>query len=428
MVRRPGLHEHLTAERLTFDRAEAPRAAGVEAGRSGYTSFMPFLEHIPGTQPVAAPPRHSRAIGVGVLGLHEGRTMLLALATRCAHLYPAAGCDLSEQKVAASRREWPDLFYTNDYDAMLARPEVGVVAIYTPDSLHADQIVRAFRAGKDVICTKPLVNSLDGARQVLKEGRSTGRRLIVAQSTRFFEPFRRQRAAFERGEVGAIELADAHYIHRMDWYYRKSPWAAGETDWIFLGLSHPLDLLRWYLGPIARVSAMGSRSRLGAQFGVRGSDVYIVNVESSGGALGRAMGHYGCHELPRARNCIELMLYGSQGSSLAQYHDMRYLHTTQPQAPPPRAGGFDPGVLGEVVEDFLYAGRHYYFNSEVHGMHYGEFANCADAFGRALIAGEPCSPDLEEGIETFCLMEAARQSALQHCPIELEPLHDSVGL
>ena len=48
-----------------------------------------------------------------------------------------------------------------------------------------------------------------------------------------------------------------------------------------------------------------------------------VGMLSQSGALGRAMGHYGVHELPTARNCIELMLYGTGGTSLAQYHDMR---------------------------------------------------------------------------------------------------------
>lgn len=389
---------------------------------------MGFIEHIPGTQPVVTPPRHPKAIGVGVLGLHEGRTLLMALETRCGHVYPVAGCDLSSEKIEASRREWPDLFYTDDYDAMLARPEVGIVAIYTPDSEHAGHIIKAFEAGKDVICTKPIVNSLDAARQVLEAGRRSGRRLIVGQSTRFFEPFRRQRAAFERGEFGDVELADAHYVHRMDWYYKKSPWAATDTDWVFLGLSHPLDLLRWYLGPISSVQAIGSRSKMGREFGVKGRDVYVVNVEAENGAIGRAMGHYGCHELPRARNCIELMLYGTAGSSLAQYHDMRYIHTTPETKPHKGAGGFDPGALGEVVEDYLYAGRQYYFNSEVHGMHYGEFANYADYFGRALIEGVPYSPNLEEGIETLCLMEAVRQSAAAGQPVELGPILKSVGL
>ena len=390
---------------------------------------MGFIEHIPGTQPVIPPERHPQAIGVGVVGLHEGRTMLMALATRCSHVFPVAGCDLNAEKIAASRDEWPDLFYTSDYDAMLARPEVGIVAIYTPDAHHAQHIIKAFEAGKDVICTKPIVNSLDAAREVLAAGRRTGRKLLVGQSTRFFEPFRRQRAAFERGEFGTVELADAHYIHRMDWYYKKSPWAATDTDWVFLGLSHPLDLLRWYLGPIARVQAIGSRSQMGSAFNVKGNDLYVVNVEAASGAVGRAMGHYGCHELPRARNCIELMLYGTAGSSLAQYHDMRYIHTTvQAENADGHATGFTTGALGEIVEDYLYAGRHYYFNSEVHGMHYGEFANYADYFGRALIEGASYSPDLEEGIETLCLMEAVRRSAESRQPVELKPILHDAGL
>src|SRR5690606_28159739 len=56
------------------------------------------------------------------------------------------------------------------------------------------------------------------------------------------------------------------------------------------------------------------------------NDIYIASFVAEDGRIGRAMGHYGCHELPRARNCIELMVYGSGGTSLAQYHDMRYVH------------------------------------------------------------------------------------------------------
>ena len=64
---------------------------------------------------------------------------------------------------------------------------------------------------------------------------------------------------------------------------------------------------------------------------------------------------------------------------------MRYVHTS--------ADGT------EVTEDPLYGLRHRYFNSEVHGMHYGEFANYADAVAQALLENRPCAPDLEEGLE-----------------------------
>ncbi len=376
-----------------------------------------FMKHIPGSNPIETPTRHAASKGVGVLGLHEGRTLLLALQTRCSKAHAVAGCDLSAEKIGAARGEYPELFYTSDYAALLARDDVEIVAIYTPDALHGEHIVQAFEAGKDVICTKPMVNSLADARLVWETGLRTGRRLLVGQSTRFFEPFRRQRRAFEAGEVGAVEMVDAHYVHRMDWYYEKSAWAARETDWIFLGLSHPLDLLRWYLGPIAEVSAFGQTSALGRKYELAHPDIYVVNVVAADGRVGRAFGHYGAHELPRARNCIELMLYGDQGTSQAQYHDMRYVHTT--------ADGT------EVVEDHLYAGRHYYFNSEVHGMHYGEFANYAEYFAGVLIAGDDdaeYSPNLREGIETFCLMEAARLSVAEKRMVAVGELMSVVGL
>ncbi|MBS1709174.1 MAG: Gfo/Idh/MocA family oxidoreductase [Armatimonadetes bacterium] len=362
-----------------------------------------------------------RKLGVGVLGLHEGRTLLVGLSHtipdsvshgrllgpgevgRAQFCRPVAGCDLRQEKIDACRAVCPDIFYTKDYADMLARPDVDVVVIYTPDSVHAEHIEQAMRAGKHVVCTKPLINSVEGAARIVAAHKETGMQLMVGQSTRFFEPFRRQRAAFEQGDVGQVEFVDAHYTHRMDWYYEKSPWVKETTDWIFLGLSHPIDLVRWYLGEIASVSAVSYRSALAQEHGAKSHDVYSAQFTAKDGRIGRAFGHYGLHELPSARNCIELMLYGDKGTSQAQYHDMRYRHT---------------GPAGEeMTEDCLYAMRGYYFDNEVHGMHYGEFSNYTDAFCRSLIEGSRCSPDMKEGIDVFCLMESARLSAREGRPV-----------
>jgi predicted dehydrogenase len=351
--------------------------------------------------------------GVGVLGLHEGRTLLVGL-SRAGCAKPVAGCDLDEIKLKTVQAELPDLIYTTEYEEMLKMQDVEIVAIYTPDSLHGEHIAAAFRAGKDVICTKPLVNNLEGARKILESARQTGKKLLVGQSTRFFEPFLRQRHAFEKGEVGELEFVEAHYIHRMDWFYEKSPWAVTDTDWIFLGMSHPIDLLRWYLGPIEEVQAFASLSFLGATVGLKGFDIYTVNVKAADGRIGRAFGHYGLHELPSARNAIELLLFGTKKTSLAQYHDMKYRYN------------MDDGT--EVCEDPLYACRHYYFNSEIHGMHFGEFANYTDYFAEALIEDKPFSPDLIEGLETFCVMEAVRRSAQKGMPVGVQPIMRELGL
>lgn len=124
------------------------------------------LEHVPGIKRTFPLPPADVQKGIGVLGLHEGRTLLVGL-DRATRAKAVAGCDADPAKLAAARAERPDLFYTTDYAEMLARPEVEIVAVYTPDDLHGEHVVAAFEAGKDVICTKPLVSSVEAARAVL---------------------------------------------------------------------------------------------------------------------------------------------------------------------------------------------------------------------------------------------------------------------
>ena len=116
------------------------------------------------------------------------------------------GCDLSKEKQEQARIACPGLPMTDSYEEMLANPEVQIVAIYTPDPLHADQIIQAFRARKNVICTKPLINDASFIPILLKTAEETGCRLQVGQSTRFYEPFLRQRELFEAGQIGEVEV------------------------------------------------------------------------------------------------------------------------------------------------------------------------------------------------------------------------------
>jgi predicted dehydrogenase len=332
---------------------------------------------------------------VGVLGLHEGHTLLVAL--RASGLCRAvAGCDLSEEKRRSAAEAAPGIFLTNSYDEMLARDNVRIVAIYTPDSLHAEHIEKAFRAGKDVICTKPLINNPDEGTKLLELASQSRRRLQVGQSTRFYETFQRQRESFERGDLGEIEVVDAHYSHRMDWYYEKSPWTLTDTHWAYLGLSHPIDLVRWYLGPIEEVHAYGYVTTLGREHGLATPDALVVNLKAIDGRIARVFGNYGVHELPQARSMIECHLMGSKGASLARYPNLRFTYHDA------------TGV--EIEEDYHHAMAGYYYRHELKGMHYGEFCNYADYFASALLTGAPNSPDIEEGLSTAMTMRAVVSS------------------
>ena len=77
----------------------------------------------------------TKQLGVGVLGLHEGRSLLVALngiiprisgipveeKTRTVYARAVAGCDPNEEKIAAAKADCPDIFYTTSYEEMLKR-------------------------------------------------------------------------------------------------------------------------------------------------------------------------------------------------------------------------------------------------------------------------------------------------------------------
>lgn len=330
-----------------------------------------------------------------MLGLHEGHTMLVAL--RASGLCKAvAGCDLDYDKRVAAHEAAPGIHVTDRYEEMLEREDVQIVCIYTPDSLHAEHIALAFEAGKHAICTKPLLNDPSQAPKLLELAKKKGVRLQVGQSTRFYEPFQRQRELFEEGAFGDVEVLDCHYNHRMDWFYEKSPWSVAETHWAYLGLSHPIDLVRWYLGSIHQVFAYGMKTELGRRHKLKHDDAIVVVLKAKSGKIARVLGNYGIHELPNARNLIECFLMGSKGSSLSRYPDLRLSWVGEDEI--------------EKEEDYEHAMAGYYYRHELRGMHYGEFCNYADYFASKLFSGEPNSPDLVEGIETLNTMGAIVES------------------
>jgi predicted dehydrogenase len=369
------------------------------------TDFLPTGKPVVGKRRSYGELPAEERLGVGVLGLHEGHTMLVAL--RASGLCRAvAACDLEYDKRAAAHEAAPGIFVTDRYEDMLAREDVQIVCIYTPDSMHAEHIAMAFEAGKHMLCTKPLLNDPDQAPRLLELSKKLGVRLQVGQSTRYFEPFQRQRELYEQGEFGTVEVLDCHYVHRMDWFYEKSPWSVAETHWAYLGLSHPVDLVRWYLGPIAEVHAYGMKTELGQRFGVAHEDAMVVNLRARDGRIARVLGHYGMHELPTGRSLIECLLMGSEGTSLARYPQLRLTWV-----------GRD-GI--EREEDYEHSMAGYYYRHELKGMHYGEFCNCIDEFASRILSGEPNSPDLSEGVETLYTMTAIVDSLRTGAPAKVK--------
>jgi predicted dehydrogenase len=103
-------------------------------------------------------------LNIGILGLGEGRsTMSAALQSKKLHLKVI--CDRNEDLCKQRCKEFNFSNYTTSYDDLLNDEAIDIIAIYTPDHLHADHIKAALEAGKHVVCTKPFIDDLGRAQE-----------------------------------------------------------------------------------------------------------------------------------------------------------------------------------------------------------------------------------------------------------------------
>ena len=222
--------------------------------------------------------RVGRRLGFAVIGLGEGKALVKGLEHH-PDLRVVCACDTDPSQLAETAQRFGVPHATADVAEAVARQDVDVVAIYTPDALHLEHIRLALGAGKHVICTKPLVTNLKEARTVLELLRERPKqRLMVGQSSRFFGSMQHQRRAFELGALGRLSFVEASYVHDMRWFYEDRSWArASGFDLLRACCSHPVDLVRWYLGDIDEVHAYAMRSTTGERAGFHGNDTFVVN-------------------------------------------------------------------------------------------------------------------------------------------------------
>jgi len=349
-----------------------------------------------------------RKFGVMVLGLGEGKGLVKGLSGH-PDLNVLTVCDLDAELAARVASSHGVPHHTATLAEALARPGIDIVCIYTPDQLHVEHIRRAFEAGKHVICTKPLVNSLTEAREVIGLVRQHPEsRLMVGQSSRFFGSMQRQRAAFERGDLGELHFADTSYVHDMRWFYGNRRWARqGDFDLILACCSHPVDLARWYLGDVGEVHAFADRSVLGARAGFEGNDTFVVNLRFASGRIGRVLGFFGLEQPHALRPWIEVGLYGSRGSMISSYPQLQSVVKLEGQ---------------EERQEHYFEDTYHYFQFEGVNHHAGEFVNYVEHFASCLITGETPQPDAYDGFKTIATLEAIRASVDSGRPEPVETL------
>ena len=260
-------------------------------------------------------------IGLGVIGINPtnmGSTMSLLSGEAELRYELRALCAKRENTLAKYAQDLGVSYWTTEYQELIKQKDIDVIAVFSPDHLHAEHCLAAIEAGKHVICTKPMVTSLADAQKLVQAVKRSGVKFLVGQTMRFDLQFLTLQKMFEDGELGTLMASEAYYVHDMRPVYEFTPWRLNEPqDLMFGGVVHPVDILRCFSGDVVEVHAYGSKGLLTPEFPQMNN--FFLNLKFENGQISRVMGLYDIVHPPMPM--MQVTLYGSEGTARADFTD-----------------------------------------------------------------------------------------------------------
>jgi predicted dehydrogenase len=246
-------------------------------------------------------------------------------------------CDLPDRvRAAADRFGIPEAF--GDYREMLRSPNVDVVHITSPNRFHCEMSLAALRAGKHVVCEKPLAMNTRETAQIVKLARGSGKVFAVNYNVRFYPAVLAMRRLVARGELGDIIHVNGSYM--QDWLFKDTdynwrllPQEGGKLRAVADIGTHWMDTVSFVLGakinsvfadlgtfhktrrrPLGEVQtfAKADAKMRYASYRVATEDFASVLLQFANGARG----NLGVSQVAAGRkNCIRIEIYGSKKSA-----------------------------------------------------------------------------------------------------------------
>ena len=332
-----------------------------------------------------------RELRIGIVGLGSAAAAHIAAFAAVAGARVSAVCSrrtLAEADLES--RFGVKLKAYTDYAALLADPNVDVVDICTPHSLHAEQGIAAARAGKHLIVEKPVALRYEDALALQQAIRQAGVQACVCFECRFSDHFSLVRGVVEQGLLGEVHYGEVDYFHGI------GPWS-GQFDWnvqkehggssLLTAGCHALDGLLFFMGSrVAEVTSYATRSRspLFAPYEYPTTTTTLLRFED--GRVGKVASSVDCLQPYHLR----VHLVGSEGSLL----DNRFTSGRLPGLERKRWSTLETSLLGSGdARDHPYAAQF-------------------QAFVDGVLAGRPMPrTDYDTALETHRVVFAADRSA-----------------
>ncbi len=246
--------------------------------------------------------------------------------------------DVTDELAEDARQRFGFDEASSDWRAVVSRDDIDVVDICTPNNVHAEIAIAAAKAGKHIICEKPLARGGEEAREMLDAVEKAGVIHMVAFNYRRTPAVALARKYIEEGRIGKILNFRGTYLQDwsadpdgpLSWRFQKKIAGSGAIGDIG---THVVDLAHYLVGPIAAVTAMtptyvttrpvqaGGQDKLGASEKNTGGERAPVDVDDEVVSLLKfENGAIGSLEATRngygRNNFITFEIHGTEGSIL----------------------------------------------------------------------------------------------------------------
>jgi myo-inositol 2-dehydrogenase / D-chiro-inositol 1-dehydrogenase len=323
-------------------------------------------------------------LGCGRIGRLHARNVARHARARLVKVYDVAG------EAARDTAAELGVAVAHSLDELWSDRAVGAVLIASPTATHVPLITAAVRAGKAVLCEKPVDLDLARARQCWQEIAAARPRVMIGFNRRFDPSYQALRERLQRGEIGSLELA---VITNRDPAPPPPGYIAGSGG-LFRDMTiHDFDMARYLAGDIARVHAFGA-NRVDPEIGRLGDiDTCAITLEARSGAL---------VQINNSRRSVygydqRIEVFGPGGMLQAGNRRATSVESWSAE----RTAAREP-VLHSFIERY----------SEAYRLE-------LDAFVAAVGDGRPMSPDFTDGIEALGLAIAAAESLASGAAVTL---------
>jgi predicted dehydrogenase len=212
----------------------------------------------------------------------------------------------------------------DDFDALLADPDIDVLSICSYPYDHAKQVVAAAKAGKHLIIEKPLSLNVQDLRAMEKAVKQAGVKTCVCFECRYSSQFTATKALIDQGLLGKLHYGEVDYYHGIGPWYGQFRWNtrkdAGGSSLLTAGC-HALDALLLCMGnEVAEVTSYDtkSQSKIFAPYEYTTSSVTIMKFKN--GSIGKCAAIVDCLQ----PYYFHTHLVGSEGSLLDnKFHSMK---------------------------------------------------------------------------------------------------------